>query len=140
MRRYLYIIGFGIILLIAINTTSFSCQNKEFEYGNHPAEFTGTYVIVNGQQSRDKYYILVDSENKIRIIKMHLNDVIIQNADSETIALSDIKTGDTIRVNFMGDIVASYPEIITKIQSVTLLNKSSNADVETLIKLIPGSS
>ncbi len=71
---------------------------------------------------------------------MHLNDVIIQNADSETIALSDIKTGDTIRVNFMGDIVASYPEIITKIQSVTLLNKSSNADVETLIKLIPGSS
>lgn len=59
-------------------------------------------------------------------MKMYLDDVMI-HTDSETITLNDIKTGDTIRGNFMGDIVASSPEIITKVQSVTLLKKNSNA-------------
>lgn len=135
MRRYHYIVVLGI-LLMTIGIISYSRQDIAYEYANHPAEITGTYVIIEGQQSRDKYYILVDSNNHQRVMKMYLNDVMIQNTDSETLTLSDIETGDTIRVNFMGDIVASYPEIITQIQSVTLIKKNYT-DVEALIKLIP---
>lgn len=139
MRRYLHIIGFGIILLIAINTISFSCQNKEFEYGNHPAECIGTFVHINSKQSRDKYYILIDAENKAdtMILKMNLEDVIIQNIEKKAIILSDIHTGDTIKVFFMGDVILGIPAEITKIQSVTLLNKNHDVDAESLIKLVP---
>lgn len=142
MRKILQIFGF-VILLIIISATSYLLFKKnkkpEYEYANYPAEITGTFVHVKTKQSRDKYYILVDNENNIPIMKMRLEDVIIQNIEKEEILLNDIHTGDTIKVNFLGDIVASYPAIITKIQTVTLLEQNSEADIDALLKLVPDS-
>ena len=70
---------------------------------------------------------------------MYLDDVKIQGIKKEDIPLSDIHTGDTVKVNFLGDIVLSSPAIITKIQTVTLLEQNSDADIDALIKLVPDS-
>lgn len=70
---------------------------------------------------------------------MFLDKVIIQDTEKKEIQLSDIHTGDTIKVNFLGDIVTSHPEIITKIQTLTLLEQNRETDIDALIKLIPGS-
>ena len=59
---------------------------------------------------------------------------------SSTVSYTHLHTGDTIKVNFLGDIVASNPEIITKIQTLTLLEQNRETDIEALIKLIPGGS
>lgn len=143
MRKYLYIVGFGILLITigAISCLLYNQSEKSEkpEYANHPAELTGTFVHVKTKQSNDKYYILVDKENKIRVMKMRLDDVALENNEKEEIPLSDIHTGDTIKVNFLGDIVASYPAIITKIQTVTLLEQNSEADIDALLKLVPDS-
>ncbi|RHB42097.1 hypothetical protein DW886_16205 [Enterocloster aldenensis] len=143
MRKYLYIVGF-VIILITIGTISYllynqSKKSEKPEYANHPAELIGTFVHIETEQSRNKYFILVDSENKIQVMKMHLDDVVIENADKKEIHLSDIHTGDTIKVNFLGYIISSYPELITKIQSVTLLKQNSDVDIDSLIKLVPDS-
>lgn len=140
MKKHLYIVSIGIVL-ITIGTILYLLynQNKEPEYGNHPAETIGTFVHIKGKQSRDKYYVLVDSENEKQIMKMYLDDVKIQGTKKEDIPLSDIHTGDTIKVSFLGDIVLSSPAIITKIQTVTLLEQNSDADIDSLIKLVPDS-
>lgn len=139
MRKRFYFVGFGIILLMAIITIPYLVNNKNrnYEYANHPAELMGTFVLIKNENSKEKYYILVDKENKTRVMKMYLDDAIIQNIENEEIPLSEIHTGDTIKVNFLGDIVASYPEIITRIQSVTLFEKNSDADIDALIELVP---
>ena len=143
MRKYQHIVGFGMFLIISSIIISISLHlfynlHKEPEYGNYPAEFTGTFVRIRKEQSRNYYYVLVNYENKIRVMRMFLDKVIIQDTEKKEIQLSDIHTGDTIKVNFLGDIVASNPEIITKIQTLTLLEQNRETDIEALIKLIPG--
>lgn len=139
MKRFLYIASFGIILSMIISTISLVSQkNKKYEYGNYPAEYIGTFIHAK-DNSGYEYYILAEEKNGIsrRLMKMPLDNVVIQNAEKEKIPLSDIHTGDTIKINYNGDIVACYPEIVTKIQSVTLIQKNSDVDVEALLELIP---
>ena len=119
MRKYQHIVGFGMFLIISSIIISISLHlfynlHKEPEYGNYPAEFTGTFVRIRKEQSRNYYYVLVNYENKIRVMRMFLDKVIIQDTEKKEIQLSDIHTGDTIKVNFLGDIITCrihYPHV-----------------------------
>lgn len=153
MKRHTYIIVFGITLLMITSIIPFISQvDKKNEYnyctdeygnypdecGNYPAEYTGIFIRTK-ENPDNEYYILADNKNGTskRLMEMYLENVVIQNSEKEDIPLSDICTGDTIKVNYNGDIVACYPELITKIQSVTLIKRNSEADVEALLELIP---